>query len=50
MQVLEQQYKLVYDSQLPRDGKFHKIKLEAFQILDDKRQDYKVRVREGWRF
>jgi hypothetical protein len=48
--MLEHQYKLVYESQLPRDGKFHKIKVEAFRVEDDKRQNYKVRVRDGWRF
>ncbi len=50
MQMLQFQYKMVYESQIPLDGKFHKIKVEAFQVVDDKRHDYKVRVREGWRF
>jgi VWFA-related protein len=50
MQMLEHQYKLVYESQLPPDGRFHKIKVEAFRVENDKRHDYKVRVREGWRF
>lgn len=28
---------------------FHKIKVEAFTITNDKRKDFKVRVREGFR-
>ena len=50
MQMLQFQYKMVYASQIPADGKFHKIKVEAFRVVDDERHDYKVRVREGWRF
>ncbi len=49
MQILAYQYRIVYDSQVPEDGKFHRIKLEAFQIVDDRRTDFKVRVRQGWR-
>jgi VWFA-related protein len=47
--ILEHQYRLVYDSLLPPDGKFHRLKLEAFQLIGDKRRDYTVRIREGWR-
>lgn len=50
MQMLEFQYKLVYTSEFPRDRAFHRIKVEAFRVVDDKRHDYTVRVREGWRF
>jgi VWFA-related protein len=50
MQSLENQYRLVYESPLSPDDKFHKIKLEAFQLTDDRRKDLRVRVREGWRF
>lgn len=50
MQMLQFQYKIMYESQMPSDGKFHTIKVEAFQVADDRRHDYKVRVREGWRF
>jgi len=49
MQSLQFQYKLVYESDLPDDGKFHRIRLEAFQIQDDRKKTFKVRVREGWR-
>ncbi|GEM_PF-441816 len=49
-QDLENQYRLVYESRAAADHKLHKIKLEAFQIVNDKRQNFKVRVREGWRF
>jgi len=47
--TLANQYKLVYQTSLPRDRKFHRLRVEAFQITDDKRRDYRVRVREGWR-
>ncbi len=48
-QSLESQYRLMYQPNIPQDGKLHKIKVEAFTITDDKRKDFKVRVREGWR-
>jgi VWFA-related protein len=48
--MLEHQYRLVYQPHSPPDNKFHKLKLEAFAIVDDKRRDYTVRVREGWRW
>ncbi|MGB9605937.1 MAG: VWA domain-containing protein [Bryobacteraceae bacterium] len=47
--TLENQYRLVYETSLPRDCKFHRLRVEAFQIVDDKRRDFRVRVREGWR-
>jgi VWFA-related protein len=47
--MLQQQYRILYDSEAPADGKFHRLKLEAFQLVDDKRKDFKPRVREGWR-
>lgn len=50
MQSLASQYRLVYESTLPRDGKFRKIKVEAFQLVHDRREDFRVRVREGWRY
>ncbi len=50
MQMLENQYKLVYNSRVPRDGKFHEIRVEAFRLANDQREDFEVRVREGWRF
>jgi Ca-activated chloride channel family protein len=50
MQDIAFQYRLVYVPQIPRDGKFHKIKVEAFQIVNDKRQNFKVSARKGWRF
>lgn len=49
MQSIECQYRLVYQSPLRLDGKFHKIKVEAFRIVNDKREDFKVLVRSGWR-
>lgn len=50
IQDIEFQYRMVYSPQVPPDGKLYKIKVEAFQIVNDRRQDFKVRVREGWRF
>jgi len=49
-QDLNTQYRLVYTPSFAADGKFHKIKVDAFQVVDDRRQEFKVRVREGWRF
>jgi VWFA-related protein len=49
VQTIESQYRLVYESRIPADGKFHKIKVEAFTLEGDQRTAYKVRVREGWR-
>lgn len=49
MQSVATQYRLVYDVPLNGSGKFHKIKVEAFSVVNDKREDFKVLVREGWR-
>jgi hypothetical protein len=49
MQSVATQYRLVYDTTVRGSGKFHKIKVEAFRIVNDKREDFKVLVREGWR-
>jgi VWFA-related protein len=50
MQTLANQYRLVYSPQVISNGKLHKIEVEAFQVANDRRQDFKVRVRKGWRF
>jgi len=47
--MLQQQYRIVYESAAPADGKFHRLNLEAFQWVDDKRKNFRTRVREGWR-
>ncbi|HVW85259.1 MAG TPA: hypothetical protein VHB50_11290 [Bryobacteraceae bacterium] len=49
MQSVASQYRLVCQLPLDVTGKFHKIKVEAFRIVDDKREDFKVLVRSGWR-
>lgn len=49
MQSIATQYRLVYDTTARGSGKFHKIKVEAFRVVNDKREDFKVLVREGWR-
>jgi VWFA-related protein len=48
-QDLSTQYKLVVKETIPADSRFHKVKVEAFTILNDKRKSFKVRVREGLR-
>ncbi len=50
MQTLATQYRLVYSPEVIRDNRLHKVEVQAFQIVDDKRQNFKVRVRKGWRF
>ena len=49
MQDLATQYKLLVKGAIPSDGRLHKIKVEAFTITNDKRKNFKVRVREGVR-
>ncbi len=49
MQSVASQYRLVYDTTVRGSGKFHKIKVEAFRVVNDKREDFDVLVREGWR-
>ena len=49
MHMLNHQYKMEYESTVPADGKFHKIKVEAFRLVGDERTDFHVRIREGWR-
>ncbi len=49
MQSIATQYRLVYDAPPRVPGKFQKIKVEAFRVIDDKRENFKVLVREGWR-
>jgi VWFA-related protein len=49
MQSIAMQYRLVYDPTMPSSGKFQKVKVEAFRIVNDKRENFKVHVREGWR-
>ena len=49
LQSISTQYRIVYDTKIKGAGKFKKIKLEAFTVVNDKRQNFKVLVREGWR-
>ncbi len=49
IQSLDSQYRLVYTPQVPANQKFNKIKVEAFHVVNGKRQDFKVRARAGWR-
>jgi hypothetical protein len=49
MQSIATQYRLVYFTRVIGSGKFHKIKIEAFNVVNDKRENFKVLAREGWR-
>jgi len=49
MQSIATQYRIVYDTNIKGSGKFKKIKVEAFRVVNDKRENFKVLVREGWR-
>ena len=49
MQSIGTQYRIVYDSRIRGTGKFRKVKVEAFRVVNDKRENFKVLVREGWR-
>ena len=49
LQSLQSQYRLVSHYRVPRDGRFHKLEVEAFILEHGHRRDFKVRVREGWR-
>ncbi len=50
MQDLQYQYRLVYKPQAPHEVKLRKIKVEAFSSSNGARVNYKVLVREGWRY
>lgn len=47
MQSIEIHYRLVYQGPVRAAGKFHKIKVEAFRIVNDKRKDYTMLVRSS---
>jgi len=49
MQSIATQCRIDYETSVRGSGKFRKLKLEAFRVIDDKREDFKVLVREGWR-
>ena len=49
MQSISTQYRLVFEPPIRSPGKFQKLKVEAFRIANDRREDFKVLVREGWR-
>lgn len=49
MQDIATQYKLVVKTPMPADDRFHKIHVDAFTITNDRRQDFKVRARDGFR-
>ncbi len=45
LQSVATQYRLVYPNPPSVPGKLHKIRVEAFRIVEDKREDFKVLVR-----
>ena len=50
MQMIESQYRLVYEAQRRQDDRFHEVEVVAFGALENAREKFDVRVREGWRF
>ena len=49
MKSIMMQYRIVYDTKARGSGKLSKLKVEAFSVVNYKRDDFNVRVREGWR-
>lgn len=47
--MLDNQYRLQYESRAKPDNRFHRLKVEACDPRDARKQ-YAVRVREGWRW
>ncbi|MFN3321859.1 MAG: VWA domain-containing protein [Bryobacteraceae bacterium] len=50
MLAIESQYRLVYQPREEAVREFRRVRVEAFQIVNDRRRNPKVRVRSGWRF
>lgn len=50
MQVLDLQYRLVFLPHARADGKFHSFKVEAFHIVNGKRENFKTFARSGLQF
>ncbi len=48
-QSVSAQYRLIYNTSAPGSGKFHPISVDAFRVVDDRRENFKVLVRRGWR-
>jgi VWFA-related protein len=46
---LSVQYRLVVKGTIPADGRFHKVRVDAFTVEGDERTDFKVRARQGFR-
>jgi hypothetical protein len=49
MNTLDKQYTVEYRRPAPPEPGFLKLKVEAFEVVDDVRKDFQVRAREGWR-
>jgi hypothetical protein len=49
MSTLDKQYTVEYRRPGPPGPGFLKLKVEAFEVNDDVREDFRVRVRPGWR-
>jgi len=47
---LDKLYTVVYERAGPPADRFRKLKVEGFRLDADRRRDFKVRVRQGWRF
>ncbi len=49
MSTLDRQYTVEYRRSTPPEPGFLKLRVEAFEVIDDVRKDFQVRAREGWR-
>jgi len=49
MDTLDRQYTVEYRRPADEVAAFQKLRVEAFEIVDDVRTDFRVRAREGWR-
>ena len=49
LQSIVTQYRLVYQPPPRNVNQFQKITVEALRMIEDKREDFKVLAREGWR-
>ena len=48
MDTLDHQYTVEYRRPEPPAPGFHKLRIQAFEITNDTRRDFKVRARPGW--
>jgi len=49
LQSIATQYRLVYNTDAHGSWRFSRVRVEAFRLTGDRREDFKVLVRQGWR-